>query len=129
MFRKPILVIASLALIQAVACHRDTGAVAGLVIRSVITPKPARVGPAEIAMTVLDSSAKPVTEAKIFVEVNMARPGRAPAFSVAREGDPGQYRSDIEFSMPGDWTIRLHVKLADGTMVERQIGVPAVAAH
>jgi hypothetical protein len=76
-----------------------------------------------------DAFAKPVTGAGVSVEGDMSHAGMAPVFYQSKEVEPGRYRSDIKFSMPGDWTILLHVTLADGTKVERQIEVPGVAAN
>lgn len=98
-------------------------------VQSKISPLPPRVGPAAIMLTLSDSSAKPVTGAKIVIEDDMSHAGMAPGFSGTKEVEPGRYRGDLAFSMAGDWIVLLHITLANGTEVERQIQVNAVAAN
>lgn len=74
-----------------------------------------------------DAQQKPVTGAQIQVEGDMAHPGMAPVFSDAQETAPGIYTARLNFNMPGDWVVLLHLRLADGRKVERQIDVRGVA--
>jgi hypothetical protein len=59
----------------------------------------------------------------------MTHAGMAPVFGHASEVQPGRYRSHLEFSMPGDWVILLHVKLASGQQVEKQFEIRGVRSQ
>jgi hypothetical protein len=76
-----------------------------------------------------DASAKPVTGARIELEGDMSHAGMSPVFGHAEERQPGDYRGRLEFSMAGDWTILLHIELANGRKLERQIEVKDVRAN
>jgi hypothetical protein len=52
----------------------------------------------------------------------------SPVFGRAKEIAPGRYEGTIQFTMPGDWAILLHVTLADGNKVERQINLGSTRA-
>ena len=56
----------------------------------------------------------PVRGAGIALEGDMSHPGMAPVFGEARETEPGRYTGHLSFYMAGDWTILLHVTLANG---------------
>jgi hypothetical protein len=59
----------------------------------------------------------------------MAHPGMAPVLGEAREEAPGQYRGSLEFAMPGDWVVLIHVTLRDGKNLERDVNVPGVSTN
>jgi hypothetical protein len=81
-----------------------------------------------VAVTgVTDGLGEPLAGVHIQVEGDMAHPGMAPVFSDAQETAPGTYTARLNFNMPGDWVVLLHIRLADGTKVERQIEVRGVA--
>lgn len=117
------------AVLPLASCRRAAEQGSGLVIQSEILPSPPRVGTAIIMLSLSDSSAKPVTGATLSVEGNMTHAGMAPVFYASKEVQPGRYRSEVAFSMPGDWAILVHVTLPDGIKLERQIDVPGVAAN
>jgi succinate-acetate transporter protein len=76
-----------------------------------------------------DLSAKPITGASIVLEAVMTHAGMAPVFGGSTEVAPGRYNGNLAFSMAGDWVVLFHLKLADGTRVERQIEVRGVRAN
>lgn len=51
----------------------------------------------------------------------MSHPGMKPVFQKAAATEDGTYHSKVNFDMPGDWTLLLHAKLANGTTVENQV--------
>jgi hypothetical protein len=51
----------------------------------------------------------------------MSHPGMAPVFQHASATDDGKYHSRLTFTMPGDWTLLLHAKLANGEAVDNQV--------
>jgi YtkA-like len=127
--RNRVLLLACAALLPIADCHRAERQYPGLVVQSDIEPRPVHTGSATIMLTLSDSSTKPATGAGIVIEADMSHAGMAPVFSESKEVEPGRYRGNLMFSMPGDWVILLHITLAGGVKVERQIDVPRVAAH
>ena len=65
--------------------------------------------------------------ARIKLEGNMSHPGMSPVFADALEVAPGEYRANMELSMPGDWIILVHLTLPDGSRLERQFEIKGVA--
>ena len=59
----------------------------------------------------------------------MSHPGMAPVFGEAREIEPGQYQGSLDFAMPGDWVVLIHVTLPDGRKLEREASVPSVTTN
>jgi len=89
-------------------------------------PKPVRVGPVDASFTLTDAGVKPVSGAHIQLEGDMAHPGMAPVFGEAAELSPGHYAGKLNLNMGGDWVILLHIHLANGQKVERQIELNGV---
>jgi len=59
----------------------------------------------------------------------MSHPGMSPVFAQANEIAPGNYSAPINFNMGGDWVVLLHIKLADGRKIERQVDVKGVQSN
>jgi hypothetical protein len=91
-----------------------------------ISPEPARVGPVEVTLRLMDAGGKAVPGAHIALEADMSHAGMSPVFDDAREIEPGRYQAHLRFEMAGDWVILLHATLPGGQKLERQINVPAV---
>jgi YtkA-like len=115
--------------ILAAGCHRAADAAPEITVREQITPQPVRVGPETITVQLADATSSPVTHAAIMVEADMSHPGMSPAFAQARESTPGSYRANVNFSMGGDWILLLHIRLADGRRIERQLDVRGVRSN
>jgi formyltetrahydrofolate synthetase len=111
------------------ACHRRDDSATGISVQEQIMPQPPRVGPATVVVQLADASQKPVAHATIMVEADMSHPGMGPVFGVASETDPGNYKTKIDFNMGGDWIVLLHIKLADGRKIERQMDVRGVRSN
>ena len=111
------------------ACHKTVDPGPNLVVHSEISPLPAKVGAATVMLDLSDLSGKPVSGVGIVLESVMSHPGMAPLFGGSTEVAPGRYSGNLAFSMAGDWVVLLHMKLADGTKVERQIKVKGVRAN
>lgn len=78
-------------------------------------PTPPIVGPARLVVTVSDSAGTPVSDASIEVEGTMSHAGMTPVRERAEPADPGRYVvPEFEFTMGGDWILRLEITLADG---------------
>jgi hypothetical protein len=52
----------------------------------------------------------------------------APVFSDVKEIAPGEYQGSVDLTMPGDWVLLVHGKLADGEKLERQVELDEVEA-
>jgi len=108
------------------ACgQRATQPNSGIKVDASFAPQPARIGPSTVSVALTDPAARPVSQAHVTVEANMTHPGMAPIFRDAREVSPGRYQADLDLGMRGDWVILLHIRLADGQMLERQMAVQA----
>jgi hypothetical protein len=66
--------------------------------------------------------------ARIELEGDMSHPGMAPVFGAATEGAEGRYSGRLDLPMGGDWVILMHVTLAGGQKIERQIDLKGVRA-
>ncbi|HZY73496.1 MAG TPA: FixH family protein [Edaphobacter sp.] len=110
-------------------CRRAPGPVADIKVQQQITPQPVRVGAATMTIQLEDTAGRPITDAGIKVEADMAHPGMAPFFAEAKETTPGNYVSPLTFSMGGDWVVLLHLRLADGQKVERRVDVGGVRSN
>lgn len=99
-------------------------------VRTEIAPQPVRVGVSTVTIRgVVDGLGEPLAGVHIQVEGDMAHPGMAPVFADARETAPGTYRAQLNLNMPGDWVLLEHIRLADGTTIERQLDVRGVRAQ
>ncbi len=128
-FWRVFFAFACLIALAAAACRRSTDAAHDISIREEITPQPVHVGEATVAVQLADGMANPVTQAAIMVEADMAHPGMSPVFQAANETAPGSYQAKITFTMGGDWVLLLHIKLADGSKIERQMDVRGVRSN
>jgi hypothetical protein len=86
------------------------------------------VGPATLSLS-LAEGARPVEEAEVKIEGNMAHPGMAPVLAEAREVSPGRYESTLQLTMAGDWIVLVDARLRDGRAVHRELQVRGVRAQ
>jgi hypothetical protein len=124
-----LFAVVFVALLGATACRRPTTATDGISVHQEITPQPVRVGVTTVAIQLSDTTAKAIPHASIVVEGDMSHPGMAPIFNDAKEIAPGDYQAHIDFNMGGDWVLLLHIKLANGQRVERQVDVRGVRSN
>jgi hypothetical protein len=108
------------------SCSRPAGPSPFVAIEHDISPQPSRVGPATVTLKLTDAPGKPIAGAHILIEADMSHAGMSPQFSEAQEVQPGRYQAHVEFPMAGDWIILLHITLAAGSKLERQIEVSGV---
>ena len=128
-FCRAFFVMAWVTTLAATACHRGADPAPEITVREQITPRPARVGPASVSIQLADAARGPVTDAAIMVEADMSHPGMSPVFAQASELTPGSYRASVNFNMGGDWILLLHIRLADGRKIERQLDVRGVRSN
>ena len=128
-FCRVLLAMAILTTLAATACHRGTDTAPGVSVQAQISPQPARVGPVTVAVQLADAAHNPVTHATVMAEADMSHPGMSPVFAQASESNPGDYRTNLNFNMGGDWIVLLHIRLADGRKIERQVDVRGVRSN
>jgi len=107
-------------------CSRPAESLPVVEIEHVISPQPARVGPATVTLKLADANGKIITGAHIAIEADMSHPGMSPVFADANETEPGHYQAPLQFPMAGDWVLLLHITLPGGKKLERQIDVRGV---
>ena len=90
------------------------------------TPRPPRVGTAEIVLTLTDPAGQPLEAESLEVEGNMNHAGMKPVFSTLRPTAPGRYEGTLEFTMAGDWFVLVTGQLADGRRINEKVDVPGV---
>jgi hypothetical protein len=110
-------------------CRKPTERQAAVAIEYSISPQPVRVAAAVLAVKLRDTAGAPVPGARVSLEADMSHPGMAPVFDEAREVAPGQYHGSLDFAMPGDWVVLIHVTLPDGRKLEREVSVPGVTTN
>jgi hypothetical protein len=111
------------------ACNKPAESSPVVTIEHEIKPQPARVGSATLTLKLADASRQPVTGARIMLEGNMSHAGMSPVFVQAKETEQGHYQAFLDLTMAGDWTILIHVTLAGGQKLERQLDVKGVRAY
>ncbi len=117
-----------LTLCLATGCRSAVTASGGIHIEQEIAPQPVRVGTATVTVRVSGLDGRPVTAARIALEADMSHPGMAPEFGEAREVAAGRYQGQLRLTMAGDWVIMMHITLAGGQKLERQMEVKGVRA-
>jgi hypothetical protein len=86
-----------------------------------IKPQPARVGDVTIDLKVTHKDGQAAGGARVELEGNMSHPGMSPVMSETKEIEPGRYRGTLQLPMAGDWIILVHLTLADGQRLQRQL--------
>jgi len=104
-------------------CSRPVELPPAVAMDSEISPQPPRVGGATVTLKLADAGARQISGAHVVVEAEMSHAGMRPLFAEAKEAEPGRYLAHVEFQMAGDWVILLHVTLASGKKLERQIDI------
>lgn len=107
--------------------HQSRTTPANLTVSYEVSPLPARVGDVTITIKIKDGSNEPVAGARIKLEGNMSHAGMAPVFAEAKEIGRGQYRTNMNLSMAGDWQVLVRLTLPDGREVDQQFEIKEVA--
>jgi len=81
-----------------------------------------------ITLRVTEALGKPVTGARLKLELNMTHAGMAPVIADAQEVDPGSYRANVQLSMAGDWSLFVDVTLANGNKVYQSFDIKGVSS-
>ena len=88
-------------------------------VRVLTSPTPARVGPAELTLELLDPAGLGVDHALLQVRGDMLHPGMAPVDGIVGQAVSGHYPVAFEWSMAGDWILTVDGQLQDGRRLLR----------
>lgn len=117
------LVLVVVAIVVGIGCHKPPNTSSGVTVDFRIKPKPVRVGPVVVCLTLTDAGNHPVSGGQIAVEADMSHAGMSPVFAQANEVQAGHYESHLSLANAGDWVILLHGTLPNGEKLERQFDV------
>ena len=109
----------------AFACQK-TAKPPDIAVQYEVAPQPPRAGATTIDLKLTDKNGAPVSGARVDLEGNMSHAGMSPVSGDAKEVETGKYRGTLQLAMAGDWIILVHITLADGQKVERQIELSGV---
>ena len=118
-----VVVAVVIGVVFGIGCHKPPNASSGVMVEFQIKPKPVRVGPVVVCLTLTDAGNHPVTGTQIALEADMSHAGMSPVFAQANEVQPARYESHLSLGMAGDWVILLHGTLPNGEKLERQFDV------
>jgi len=121
--------LAAASLLALAGCRKPVVSAQEITVEESIAPQPVHAGDETVSIRLADAARQPLTHAHIQVEGDMNHPGMAPVFSDAEETAPGSYRAPLTFTMGGDWVVLLHITLADGRKIERQMDVRGVESN
>ncbi len=130
--RPPVLAFVFALILAALftsACQDKIDPAKNILVQHEVQPSPPHVGHSTIHVMLTDPAGVPVSGAHVNMEADMSHPGMAPVFFAANESAPGSFTGAVDLNMPGDWTILLHITLANGTKVEKQFDLPGVLAN
>lgn len=103
------------------APYQVTKKAGDLTVNVVIDRNPPIVGKNTVEVTIRDSSAKAVTDAKVVIQYSMpAMPGM-PAMSYKADGvlTGNVYKAVMDFSMSGSWNIVVRITRVEKTQTAR----------
>lgn len=125
-------VLALLCAVPAAACLGDglPDAENPFRIELAVAPTPPIEGPALLVVTIHDEHGEPVDAAQVRIEGLMTHPGMVPVEAEASPtAEPGRYRVPaFDFSMAGDWVLRIHVSISDGAAVVHERPLRVISA-
>lgn len=120
-------IVVFIAPLTGTGCRRSRDAAEGMKIETRIAPQPVRVGAATVTVSgIADGLGEPLAGVHVQIEGDMNHPGMPPVFADAPQVAPGVYQAKIDFNMPGDWVVLVHIRLADGRRIEQQLDVRGV---
>lgn len=112
----PLLLLLVFLLSLTSACRGDAGDDLPVEARISVAPTPPLVGPALVVVELTDLEGTAVDGARVRLEGTMTHAGMVPVFADAEPTGDGRYRVQaFTFTMGGDWILRAHITLPDGT--------------
>ena len=86
-------------------------------------PSPARMGDAQLEITITSRDGEPIEGAGVSVRGDMTHAGMVPVFGSAEEIGDGLYTVPFAWTMGGDWVVTVIIELPDGTVTERALPI------
>ena len=123
--RKKSLLFFLFVLLFSFACQK-TAKPPDITLQYEIVPQPPRVGAATLNLKLTDKSGGLVSGARVDLEGNMSHAGMSPVSGEAKEIETGKYSGTLQLAMAGDWIVLVHITLADGQKLQRQIELSGV---
>ena len=127
--RKGIAIVACALALLAAGCNRSSDSARAIQMKFRISPQPPRIGPATVTVVLADSLGEPLAGVHVRLEGDMAHPGMAPVFADTQEAAPGHFVGKLQLTMAGDWVVLVHITLAGGEKIERQVDVRGVTPN
>ena len=124
---KEVLILSLVALL-AFACHK-TAPPPNINVQYEVSPQPPRAGITTINLKLTQKDGQPVKGARVELEGNMSHAGMSPVTGEAKEIEAGKYSGTVQLEMAGDWIVVVHITLADGQELQRQIEIKALNAE
>ena len=81
------------------------------------------MGPAVLALSLVDGDARPVRGARFRIEGDMTHAGMRPIAAEVTPHADGRYEARLTFTMAGDWVLLVRADWAEGRRLERSIPV------
>ena len=75
--------------------------------------------PVTLTFHLKDRENKPITDAKVELELTMTHPGMNPIKTEALHDQNGFYKATTTLTMQGDWVIFATITKADGTVIKK----------
>lgn len=105
-------------------CEKPTETAANVALDWSVSPSSPSTGTASFLMKLTNrTTGEPVSGAKIVLEGNMAHAGMTPVFGKAQERTRGMYEAQLQFTMAGDWIVRIDADLPYGETVQQDAEV------
>jgi hypothetical protein len=124
--RQPVAALIACS-IFAPGCARSSVAADDMTVEWRLAPDPISGLPSRGELLLFDRSHRPVHGARLLVEGHMSHAGMAPIAAPATEREDGAYEVRLQFTMDGDWTVRVTGVLADGRRISRALAVANVS--
>jgi hypothetical protein len=125
-YLRSLVFVACVVVLVATGCRHSSNSAHAIDMQFNIAPRPPHVGAATIAIKLTNAGANPITGVHVQLEGDMSHPGMAPVFGDAREVAPGHFEGKLQLTMAGDWVVLVHITLANGEKIERQVDVRGV---
>jgi hypothetical protein len=109
-------------------CRKLSGVSGDVGLAYETDPKPPRIGVNTFTVILTGRNRERLSGARVSLEGDMSHAGMSPIFGETREVEPGCYQGTLDLRMPGDWTVLLHITLANGQTIDREMKIQNLQA-
>jgi hypothetical protein len=111
------------------ACARQAAVGDDVRVEWKVQPNPPVAGAAALGtMTLREGDGRVVRGADVSVIAHMSHPGMTPVLAKVEQRQDGICDVQLQFTMAGDWVIRVTGTLPDGRSLDKWLDVPGVRA-